>query len=86
MRAHSLIWLKKRLRRSAGSEGVADGIPDRRSHPCGAGDGGGGHELMHKHGRAVLGEEGWNRLHAAREVQILLSTENELTASRSGQG
>jgi len=41
---------------------------------------------MHKHGRAVLGEEGWNRLHAAREVQILLSTENELTASRSGQG
>lgn len=22
------------------------------------------HELMHKHGQAVLGEEGWNRLHA----------------------
>ncbi|MBO9679565.1 MAG: hypothetical protein J7556_15085 [Acidovorax sp.] len=23
------------------------------------------HELMHKHGQAVLGEEGWNQLHAA---------------------
>lgn len=25
------------------------------------------HELMHKHGQAVLGEEGWNRLHGAIE-------------------
>jgi len=26
------------------------------------------HELMHKHGQAVLGEEGWNRLHDAIEA------------------
>jgi hypothetical protein len=26
------------------------------------------HELMHKHGQAVLGEDGWNRLHGAIEA------------------